>query len=258
MNTVFFGASKLGYKCLSYILKNNLTEIKGIFTIPQDFNISYSNKPVHNVLYKNFNVIAKKYNIPIYYVNADLKDYFSVLKKLKPDFMLVIGWYYMIPKKIRELTRFGCAGIHASMLPKYRGGAPLVWAMMNGEKETGVSLFYFEDDVDSGPIIGQEKILINDKDYIKDILKKVEKASMKLLKQNIPLIKKNKAKVFNQDNIQATYFPQRKPEDGIIDWNWESKKIKNFIRALSKPYPGAFTYINNKKVIIWDAEVFDK
>jgi methionyl-tRNA formyltransferase len=257
MKTVFFGASKLGFNCLKYILDNKLADIKGIFTIPRDFNISYSDKPVHNVLYTDFEKISKKYKIPLYYVNADLKKYYDVVKNMKPDFMLAIGWYYMIPRNMRKLAPLGCAGIHASVLPKYRGGAPLVWAMINGEKETGVSLFYFDDEVDAGGIIGQKKFVIGENDYIKDVLKKAEKASLELLKENLILLKKKKVKILKQDNSKATYFPQRKPEDGLIDWNWDSRRIKNFIKALSKPYPGAFTIVNNKKIIINDAEIID-
>ena len=147
MKIIFFGATKLGYKCLKHILENKLSKVVCIFTIPEKFDISYANMPVTNVLYANFKSIANEYNIPIVEINKNLINYLDLINNYKPDFMLAIGWYYIIPEKIRKISPLGCAGIHASMLPKYRGGAPLVWAIINGEKKTGVSFFYFDNGV---------------------------------------------------------------------------------------------------------------
>jgi methionyl-tRNA formyltransferase len=161
----------------------------------------------------------------------------------------------MIPKKILNIAGKGAAGIHASMLPKGRGNAPLVWALINGESATGITFFYFSDGVDDGDIIGQREILIIEDETIKTLLDKVETESKSLLLECIPLIAENKIKAWAQDDSAATYYPKRTPDDGLIDWNMSSKEISRFIRAQTKPYPGAFTIIENKKVIIWDATI---
>lgn len=258
MRIAFFGASELGYDCCECLLKEG-HEVVAIFTIAQEFKISYSpNAPVKNYLFKDFRTLGEQYNIPVYIINGDLKNYQPQLESHSPDFILAIGWYYMIPKSMLNLAAKGGAGIHASLLPKYRGNAPLVWAMINGEKETGISFFYFADGVDEGDIIAQERFAIEEQDYISDVLEKTKAASLKILKEYIPKLADGTAPRTAQDHTQATLFPKRSPEDGLIDWSWSSERIRNFIRAQSKPYPGAFTYIGAKKVTIWSADISEE
>jgi methionyl-tRNA formyltransferase len=256
MRIVFFGASELGYQCCEALLEMG-QNVVGIFTIPQQFKISYSkDKPVNNVLFRDFHQLGKAYNIPVIDVEGKMGEYYEQLAALQPDFLLVIGWYYMIPKNLRELAAKGCAGIHASLLPKYRGGAPLVWAMINGETTTGISFFYFSDGVDDGELIAQVKFAIEPEDTIKNLLEKTQKASLEVVKEYVPKIAEGTAPKLPQVG-EPTYVPQRKPEDGLIDWTWDKEKIKRFIKAQTKPYPGAFTIINGKKVTIWDADILD-
>jgi methionyl-tRNA formyltransferase len=257
MRIVFLGANKIGYKCCKFIIEKNIADIVGILTIPKIFNISYSNTPVKNYLYKNFHIFESKYGIPVIEVTKKMNQYQDTIKILKPDFILVIGWYYMVPKSIRDLAPLGCAGIHASLLPNYRGGAPLVWSIINGEKKTGVTFFYLSDGVDNGDIIAQEEFIITKRDNINKILNKAEKASINILKNYLPLIAEGKAPRIQQNNSLATIYPQRKPEDGKIDWSKSIFEIYNFIRAITKPYPGAFTFIENEKIIIWKAQPYD-
>lgn len=255
MRVVFFGATELGYQCCLKVIDLHIPVV-GIFTIPRTFTISYSkNQPVTNINYRDFHQLGEQLNIPVISVEDKMINYLPQLEMLQPDLLLAIGWYYLIPRSLRQLATKGCVGIHASLLPKYRGGAPLVWAMINGEKETGVTLFYLEDGVDTGDIIAQEKFPIEETDNIKDVLEKATRASIRLIEKYIPMIAEGNAPRQPQDHSLATQFPQRKPSDGLIDWTWEPERIRNFIRAQTKPYPGAFTYIGNKKVTIWDADI---
>lgn len=255
MNIVFFGASDLGYDCCEAIIKAG-HNVSGIFTIAEQFNISYSpGKPVTNYLFRDFRVLSERHNIPIVTVNGDLASFQGALEEMNPDLILAIGWYYLIPRKMLTLAPLGAVGIHASLLPKYRGNAPLVWAMINGESETGVSLFYFEGEVDSGDIIAQQVIRIDKSDEIKDLLQKVKAASVQILLEFVPRIADGTAPRTVQNEGEATYFPKRFPEDGLINWEWDARRIRNFIRAQSKPYPGAFFYQNGKKITIWGADV---
>jgi methionyl-tRNA formyltransferase len=259
MRIAFFGATKVGYNCCKQLIEMG-QDIVGIFTMPREFFISYSKeKPIDNILYEDFHKLAKEYRIPIVEIIKKMSshEYIETLKRWMPDFILVIGWYYLVPKVIRDMAPLGCAGIHASLLPRYAGGAPLVWAIIRGEQESGASLFYFDDGVDTGDIIAQEKIEIGLNDTIKTVYSKAEDAMLKLLKENIPKIENGIAPRIKQDLTHRTVFPQRKPEDGLIDWGSPSLDIYNFIRAQTSPYPGAFTFAKGQMLTIWEAKLYD-
>ena len=258
LKIVFLGCTKFSEEILSELIsKVDNVEIKVIFSTPKKFKISYSKKKVENFNYSNLEEIAKVNNIDYYQINHDkgekITDFYKTILSVKPDIILVMGWYYMVPKKIREIAKLGAWGIHASLLPNYAGGAPLVWAMINGEKKTGVSLFKLENGVDDGDIISQKEFDINDNDNISDVYEKAIKVSKKILRELLSTTKDYK--FIPQDKSKIKIHPQRKPEDGKIDFNWSSDKIHDFIRAQTKPYPGAFFIINGKKITIWDAKI---
>jgi methionyl-tRNA formyltransferase len=259
MRIVFFGATELGFRCCQQLFEAG-EEVVGIFTIPQEFRISYSPAPVRNVTFRSFEELAGEHHVPLVHVTTKMSDeqYVERLRGWRPDFGIVIGWYYMIPRVVRELFPRGVTGIHASLLPKYRGGAPLVWAIINGEDKAGVTLFYFDGGVDTGDVIAQQEFPITRDDTIRTVYEKATEASLAVLRDYVPLIRRGAAPRSPQDHSAATQFPQRKPEDGLIDWDKSAEEIRNFIRAQTKPYPGAFTFLNGKKVVIWDADVSDE
>jgi len=259
MKIIFFGASKLGYRVCEKIIADGF-DVSAIFTLEENFSIKYKSDQektdVKNVLYHDFSCLSS-FGTPVYKTSGKIDQYRELIEKLQPDLIVVAGWYHILPRSILRLPTLGSVGLHASLLPKYRGNAPLVWAMINGEKMTGVSMFYFTDEIDAGDIISQEAFPIEIGENIADILIKAEQASINLISQNLPLLESGSANITKQDEGSATYFPRRSPADGLIDWSWENVRIKNFIRAQTKPYPGAFTYINGKKVVIWDADITD-
>ena len=258
MRTIFFGATELGYRCCEGLIEKG-HEIVAIFSIPRRFRISYAEGPVENVTFRNFENLAERHGIPLIYIETKMSDprYQELIADLKPDFGLAAGWYYVIPRSV--LARFdkGVAGVHASLLPKYRGGAPLVWAIINGETKTGVTLFYFDDGVDTGDIIAQREFPIAPRDTIREVYERATQTSVDLAIESIPLIASGKAPRAPQDESGATVYPQRSPEDGLIDWRQDCETIRNFIRAQTRPYPGAFTILHGKKVTIWDADISD-
>lgn len=257
MKIVFIGASAFGFECLLTIHEIASIEVAGVISNEQTFSISYNKQGVTNVLYRDFNDYCEAHNVPFYRLKENMKEdgLFSFLEQTKPDLLVVIGWYHMIPKQLLEKYTF--TGIHASLLPNYSGGAPLVWAIINGEENTGLTYFYFDQGVDSGDIIAQKEITIDTDDTIKTVYAKVEVEAKNILNEYLPLLADGKAPRIKQDESKRQIYPQRNPADGLIDWTWDNRKIKNFIRAQTKPYPGAFTIINNKKVTIWDADIAD-
>jgi len=169
----------------------------------------------------------------------------SVLLEVNPDICFVVGWYWILPYDLIKSVKYGFLGFHASLLPKLRGFAPLVWAILNGEKKTGVTLFYFDEGVDSGDIVDQYGFEIGENDYIADLLKKTEAAIAELLKKNINEILAGQNNRTQQNNLHATFCSQRKPVDGLINWSENNVKVDRLIRATSIPYPCAFTLINS-------------
>lgn len=256
MRIVFFGATELGYECCRQLV-NSGEEVVGILSIPREFSISYSHQPVTMVTHRSFEDLAAAHRIPLVHVAGDMNDsrHADTLRIWQPDLGVVVGWYYVLPRRLRDLFQKGVVGIHASLLPKYRGGAPLVWAIINGESRTGATLFYLDDGVDTGDMIAQVEFDVEKTDTIKTAYEKATQASLTLLRDNLPLIASNQAPRFPQDHRAATQFPQRGPQDGVIDWSWNPDQIRNFIRAQTKPYPGAFSILNGKKITIWDADV---
>jgi len=258
MRIVFLGASQLGYECCKAIIEAGHSVV-GIFTIPETFTIKYkeesASKKVKNYLFRDFRDFERDYNVSVIEVEGNLSRYDEKLRSFNPDFILVIGWYYLIPKLMLAAAPKGAAGIHGSLLPKYRGNAPFVWAIINGESETGVSFFYFDNGIDTGDIIAQHVIPIEETDTIKEVLDKAVTASVKTLLENLPKIESGTAERKQQRHEEATYFPKRTPDDGLIDWTWDAKRIRNFIRAQTKPYPGAYTIINGKRIVIWNADI---
>ena len=260
LSFAFFGATNFSKELLIFLIENNFIP-KAILSIPQEFTISFNKDKtcVKNYNYANLKEIAQKYNIHFYEVDSiegkRIKDYETIIKQLNLDLILVLGWYYMVPKSIRELTKYGAWGIHASLLPKYAGGAPLVWAIINGEKETGVTLFRLDDGIDDGDIIAQKSFPIEYEDTIKEVYEKATEASKQILAdvlnniENIKFIPQNKSKI--------VVYPQRTPDDGIINWYQEAKKIYDFIRAQTLPYPCAFSYIDEKRIKIINCKIID-
>jgi methionyl-tRNA formyltransferase len=255
MRTIFFGANDLGYQCCEKLIERG-ENIVGMFTIPRQFPISYSpGSNVTNVLFRDFHELGERFGIPVVEVTGKMGSHADAVRKLEPDLIVVIGWYYMIPRSVRDLAAKGCVGIHGSLLPLYRGGAPLVWAMINGEREAGVTLFHFSDGVDDGDVIAQKSFPIEPADTIREVLDKATRASIEIVEEYVPRLADGTAPRVPQDHSRATVVPQRKPADGLIDWSWDAERIRNFIRAQTRPYPGAFTVIGDKRVTIWSADV---
>ena len=257
LSFVFFGATNYSKELLLFLIENKFIP-KAIFSIPKEFNISYSEKKVKNSNYANLKIIAKKHDIEYYEVDSiegkRTKDYEKIINNMNLDLILVLGWYYMVPKNVRNLSRYGAWGIHASLLPKYAGGAPLNWAIINGENQTGVTLFRMDDGVDDGDIIAQQVFAIEYEDTIKEVYEKATIVSKEILKKILSDIKNINFQ--KQDKNLIEIYPQRKPEDGEIDLNKTSKELYDFIRAQTSPYPGAFIRAaDGKKVIIEKAKI---
>ena len=253
---IFIGASKTGLQCLKMMNDSPLYNVVGTVTAPKTFTISYRPEGVTNVLFADIKKYCEGNDIDCMVIKQGMKDsnLFEQVKAMAPDIFIVVGWYHLIPKSWLDLAP--TYGLHASLLPDYTGGAPLVWAIINGEKKTGVTLFQFDNGVDSGPIVGQLTTDIYAKDTIATLYARIESLGVKLIKEHLPKIINGSEKLIVQDESKRRVFPQRKPEDGIIDWTLPANKIYDFVRAQTKPYPGAFTWCGKDKVTLWSCQIF--
>ncbi|WP_197246698.1 methionyl-tRNA formyltransferase [Cytobacillus firmus] len=172
------------------------------------------------------------------------------------DYIMSFGYRRMIPNDIIEMARVAALGTHFSPLPRYRGFAPLNWVLINGESETAVNLFYLDKEVDNGDIVESEVVPISYNDDINTLFEKCIVVFQELMRRAIPKLEKGTFNAVKQDSDQATYTCARNPEDGIINWNWSSTRIYNLTRALTYPYPGAFSFLEGQKIFIWSCEEY--
>ncbi len=173
----------------------------------------------------------------------------------EPDLVVVMGWRSLLGDSVLQAPRFGAIGIHESLLPAYRGFAPVNWAVINGETETGVTLFYLTSTgVDDGDIVAQARIEIGEFDTAREVYDRACIASIDLLSRNITALLANEAPRTPQEESAATYTCARTPEDGVIDWSTTTSSIHNLIRGLAHPYPGAISYYDGSRFRIWSGE----
>ncbi len=207
----------------------------------------------------DFQLFCAKNNIPLKILTKP-SELPAIIDYYKPDFCLLVGWYWILRPQLLNKLPYGFFGIHASLLPHYRGGSPLVWSMINGDSENGVTLFQFDTGIDTGNIIAQKSFSIGDEESIGDILAKADSVVLELLEENYPLLIQGSAQRRQQDHSQATYCGIRNPENGHIDWNTSSAQVYNFIRAQTYPYPGAFCFqeTNGQKLTLWKARIFSR
>lgn len=188
---------------------------------------------------------------------ASLKaeSFFKQIKELSPDLIVVIA-FRILPKKLFSLPKSGSINIHGSLLPKYRGAAPINWAIINGEKETGLSAFFLKQKVDTGDIINQVKIPIEDNDNFDSQYLKMADKSAAFLLETIKMIESGNISPIKQDDTTASQAPKLSPFDAMIDFGFPSEKVHNFIRGMSSK-PGAFTFIRGKKLKITASQIAD-
>jgi methionyl-tRNA formyltransferase len=168
-----------------------------------------------------------------------------------PDLLFMVSWRYLVPPHIYERAKLGAYVFHDSLLPAYRGFAPTVWAIINGEDHTGVTLFEAASRFDAGPIIAQRRVPIGPHDTIADVLPRVTESYLTVLAEQLPALLSGRVSRTPQDDSLATYTCRRLREDNRIDWTRPAAEIVNLVRAVTTPYPGAFTTHHGQRLLVW-------
>lgn len=244
MKILFISGVKLGLDSLNSLLAAG-ENICGIIT--------YSDSHSDRSGYLDFSSVNKKHpNIPII-KSDDLKNLQiqSQILSLKPDLILVIGYSFLIPNNLLSIAKYGAIGHHPTLLPKHRGNAPIPWTLINGLTKSGITFFYLSEEIDQGMIAAQSEFSISMDDDASSLYSKITSETISLLPKMLSKIKSGTLVPIPQDNSKSSKWSKRKPEDGIIDWNSMSIYLYNWIRGLTHPYPGAFTFFQNKKLLIW-------
>jgi methionyl-tRNA formyltransferase len=195
-------------------------------------------------------VNCNKFQIPVFVGNPRNNKASSFISNKKCDILLSINYLFLIEKDIIQLPKKYAINIHGSLLPKYRGRTPHVWSIINNEKIAGVTAHLITEACDAGDIIYQKKIHIRKTYTGNDIILKYGEIYPLIIFKILEFVRKNEIKFQKQNEKLASYFPKRIPEDGIINWDWQKERIYNWVRALSFPYPGAFTFYKGEKIII--------
>lgn len=193
---------------------------------------------------------AKKSGIPCFKGNPRKGKGYNFIKSHNVDVIASINYLFIIEEDIINHSNILTFNIHGSLLPKYRGRTPHVWAIINGETAAGITAHVIDSGCDTGKIIHQIEVAILPEDTGADMLKKYSEKYFPLVKKVLDDINSNQLNLTVQNENEATLFGKRTPEDGQIDWNWDREKIRNWVRAQAFPYPGAFTFLNDKKIII--------
>lgn len=183
-------------------------------------------------------------------------DFIGILRKLEPEAIIVAAYGQILPKEILTLPTFGCINIHASLLPAYRGAAPINWAIIRGEHETGNTIMLMDEGMDTGPILMQESLPIGTDDTARSLTEKLASLGAKLIITALPLLASGKLAPVAQNGTKATMAPLLKKGDGLINWDLSAQEIHNRVRGLS-PWPGAYHYLDRKMVKIIATGVVD-
>ena len=232
---LFFGYSEVGYECLSLLLErgDNVVAL-----------ITHEDNPHEKIWFKTPAVAARERGIPVFAPESvNNPEWREKIAALQPELILSVYYRNMIGTKILALPRLGAWNMHGSLLPRYRGRAPINWAVLHGEPRLGMTLHRMVKRADAGAIVDQEGAEIGPRDTAEQAFRKVLPCARRVLARQIDTLLAGTAVETPQDEAQATYFGGRKPEDGRIEWTQSSRQIFNLVRAVTDPYPGAFTEV---------------
>ena len=202
---------------------------------------------------------ALRYGIPVYQPKKVREEEFqAVLRELNPDLIVVVAFGQLIPKSILELPRYGCVNVHASLLPKYRGAAPIQWAVIDGEKESGVTIMKMDEGLDTGDMIAKAVVPLAADETGGSLFDKLSQIGAQLLIDTIPALEAGTAVCEKQPQESPTpYAAMLNKKMGLIDWNQDASVIECLIRGLN-PWPSAYTYLKVKTLKIWQAKVVER
>lgn len=240
---VVFGYHAMGCLGLAALCRHGF-DVAGVLT--------HRDNPHEEVWWPSLAEAAARRGIPVH-APEDPRDpeVARLVETLQPDFIFSFYYRHLIPARVLALAPRGALNLHGSLLPRYRGRAPVNWVLVNGETETGVSLHYMVARPDAGDLVDQERVAIASDDTAYTLFRKLEPAAERLLDRALPRLLAGTAARLPLDLARGSYFGARTPADGRIDWGWPAVRVHDLVRAVTHPYPGAFTEFAGRQLLVW-------
>jgi methionyl-tRNA formyltransferase len=243
MRVVVFGYHNIGYVCLQELLRQG-HDVAAVVTHEDD--------PNEEIWFQSVPTLARESGLPTYTpTDPNTPEFVELISGLKPDLLFSFYYRHMLKAPLLAIPAQGCLNLHGSYLPAYRGRCPVNWVLVNGETETGVTLHYMVEKPDAGDIVAQRKVPIAFEDTAATLYEKLTVAAQGMFAETLPLLASEIAPRIPQDHSQASYYGGRKPADGHFDWDWPALRIYNLVRAVTHPYPGAFTEFGGHNLLLW-------
>ncbi len=246
---VFMGTPEFSVPVLDALIKNY--KVKAVVTQP-DKQVGRSGK----VTQPPVKVLAQQNNIVVLQLTR-IRDQYQEVIDLDPDLIITCAYGQILPKELLDYPKYGCINVHASLLPKLRGGAPIHRAIINGYKKTGVTIMFMAPGMDDGDIITQKEVEITDTDTASTLHDKLSKLGSELLIETMPSILEGKINRIKQNDAEVTFAPIIKPEDEKLDFSKTTREIYNKIRGLNS-FPGAYIILDNKRIKVFESVIADE
>lgn len=243
---VLFAYHEMGYACMEALLKMG-APIAALFTHRDDSH--------EEVWWRSCAELAAQHRVPVHTDDGADSGSATRIGALKPAVIYSFYYRHLIPESVLAVAPLGAFNLHGSLLPAYRGRAPVNWMLVNGEREAGVTLHQMVARADAGDIVGQRAVAIDDSDTALTLYRKLVPLGVELITEMHPKIVAGTAPRRKMDIAKGSYFGRRKPEDGRIDWRWPARRIFNLVRAVTHPYPGAFCFVGGRKLLVWEAKI---
>ena len=242
-SAVVFAYHDIGVRCLAALLELGI-DIKLVVT--------HTDNPSELIWFDSVEDLAMRNGIEVITPeNPNSNELIERVAACRPDFIFSFYFREMLGQTLLDIPARGAFNLHGSLLPKYRGRVPVNWAIIHGEKETGNTMMFLDAGVDTGDIIAQRRFPIEDDDTCATIYDKVARSEDDMLREIMPLIHQGRMPRSPQDHTRATVMPRRRPKDGAIDWRRTSRELHDWVRALTHPYPGAFTRVTGRLLRVW-------
>jgi methionyl-tRNA formyltransferase len=236
---VVFAYHDVGVRCLKTLLSGDI-EVPLVVTVPDD--------PTETRWYQSVAAAARDYGLNVIApAEANTAELERTVRALQPDFLFSFYYRALLKAPLLATAARGALNMHGSLLPKFRGRAPVNWAILKGERESGATLHYMSERADAGDIVDQLAVPILEDDDAREVLTKVTVAAETILARQLPALIDGTAPRRRQPSEPGQYFGRRTPEDGHIDWHWPARRIHDLVRAVAPPFPGAFAQVGGER-----------
>ena len=251
MRTVWVSFDTIGRECLEAAAEVG-ANVVGVVTLPGPIDSSRAGQC-------DFGEVADRLGAALHEtLDVNSEETLAALSELDPELVFVVGWSQLVCEPFVALAHEGVFGMHPTLLPRHRGRAPIPWAILSGLARTGVTLFEIVDaSADSGGIVGQSVVEIAPDETATTLFDRIAAAHVDLIREHVPRLLDRSATRVPQDPVRASAWPKRIPADGIIDWETRAPYLYDWVRAQTRPYPGAFTFLGAERVVVWRARPVD-